>query len=447
MPTTTGETLIRPAATRGAHEEASPAFGDLDLVELQARVQALLEERDVTFGGERFTIDPVPRVIPAHEWDELQRGLIQRVRALSLFVADVYGPRRIVEAGVIPERVIESADHYEPAMRGAPLPAGGPIVVAGLDIVRNQSGRFMVLEDNVRTPSGLAYAVAAREALDECLPAELHGGRPLEGAFELLGTALRAASHRPDPNVVLLSDGPDNSAWWEHRTIAERLGIPLVGIFDLSRREDGLYADVRGEWQRVDVVYRRTDNDKLDEPIGRALSDTCTDGSAAVVNSFGAGVADDKLTHAYVEDMIRFYLGEEPLIDSVKSYDLSDDRIRGIVLERLDEVVVKPRSASGGAGILIGPLASDDDRRRWAGAVCEDPGSWVAQEPIRLSCHPTLVDGRLEARHVDLRAFVFEAGDRTAVLPGGLTRVALERGSLIVNSSQGGGAKDTWVQS
>ena len=446
MPLTPGETLIRPAATAGAHEEASPELGDVDLSDLQARVGKTLEERDVTFAHERFTIDPVPRVIPAQEWNELERGLTQRVRALSRFVEDVYGERRIVQAGVVPERVIESADHYEPAMRGAPLPAGGAIVVAGLDIVRNQSGRFMVLEDNVRTPSGLAYAVAAREALDACLPAP-EGRRGLDGAFELLGRALRAASDRPDPTVVLLSDGPDNSAWFEHRTIADRLGIPLVGIFDLQRREDGLYADVRGGWQRVDVVYRRTDNDRLEEPIGRALHDTCVDGSAAIVNCFGAGVADDKLTHAYVEDMIRFYLGEEPLIESVKSYDLADDRIREIVLQRLDEVVVKPRSASGGEGILIGPLASDDDRRRWAGAVCEDPQSWVAQEPIRLSCHPTLVDGRLEARHVDLRAFVFLAGDEATVLPGGLTRVALERGSLIVNSSQGGGAKDTWVLS
>ena len=444
--TTAGETLIRPAATRGAHEEASPDLGGVDLADLQARVGKALEERDVTFGGERFTIDPVPRAIPADEWATLERGLEQRVRALSLFVADVYGPRRIVEAGVIPERVIESADHYEPAMRGAPLPAGGPIVVAGLDIVRNQSGRFMVLEDNVRTPSGLAYAVAAREAVDACLP-QPQGRRDLSGAFDLLGAALRAASDRPDPNVVLLSDGPDNSAWFEHRTIAEKLGIPLVGIFDLERRADGLYANVRDAWQRVDVLYRRTDNDRLEEPIGRALRDTCVDGSAAVVNSFGAGVADDKLTHVYVEAMIRFYLGEEPLIESVKSYDLADDHIRSVVLERLDEVVVKPRSASGGEGILIGPLASDDDRRRWAAAVCEDPQSWVAQEPIRLSCHPTLVDGRLEARHVDLRAFVFLAGDEASVLPGGLTRVALERGSLIVNSSQGGGAKDTWVLS
>ena len=446
MPLTIGETLIRPAATRGAHEEASPNLGDVDLVDLQARVCRTLEERDVTFSGERFTIDPVPRVIPAGEWAALERGLIQRVRALSLFVQDVYGPRRIVEAGVVPERVIESAEHHEPGMRGAPLPAGGPIVVAGLDIVRNQSGRFMVLEDNVRTPSGLAYAVAAREALDACLPSP-QGRRDLRGAFDLLGAALRAASHRPDPNVVLLSDGPDNSAWFEHRTIAEKLGIPLVGIFDLQRREDGLYADVRGDWQRVDVVYRRTDDDKLHEPIGRALHDTCVDGSAAVVNSFGAGVADDKLTHAYVAAMIRFYLGEEPLIESVKSYDLADEGTRAAVLERLGEVVVKPRSASGGEGILIGPLASDEDRRRWAAAICEDPGSWVAQEPIRLSCHPTLVDGRLEARHVDLRAFVFVAGDEARVLPGGLTRVALERGSLIVNSSQGGGAKDTWVLS
>lgn len=444
MPPTTGPTLSHPAAPRVAYEEGAPALDDVDLTHLQRKVSRVLERRDVTFSGERFTIDPVPRVIGAAEWRELERGLTQRVRALCRFVEDVYGPRRIVAEGVVPARVIESAEYHEPAMRGAPLPAGGPIAVAGLDVVRDETGRFLVLEDNVRTPSGLAYAVAAREALDACLPAPL-GRRDLAGAYDLLGDALRAASDRPDPRIVLLSDGPENSAWFEHQVIARHLRIPIVRIDDLRCRADGLFADVRGSWERVDVVYRRTNEDRLDERVGRALHDVCADGSAAVVNSFGAGVADDKLAHAYVEDMVRFYLGEEPLIASVPTFDLGDDAVREDVLARIDQVVVKPRAASGGEGILIGPVATEDACERTADAVREDPDAWVAQDPICLSCHPTLSDGRLEPRHVDLRAFVFLAGERASVLPGGLTRVALERGSLIVNSSQGGGAKDTWV--
>lgn len=446
MPPTPGETLTRSAVPRAAFQEDTPDLDQIDLPGLRRRVADVLERRDVTFSGEPFTIDPVPRVIAAEEWRRLERGLVQRVRALRAFVEDVYGPRRIVSAGVVPRRVIESAEYYEPAMAGVAFPAGGPIAVAGLDIVRDEQGRFLVLEDNLRTPSGLAYAVAARDALDACLP-EPEGRRDLSSAFDMLGEALRAASDRPDPLVVVLTDGPSNSAWFEHQAIARHLGLPLVRIEDLRRRADGLYADVRGGWQRVDVVYRRTDQDRLDEPIGRVLLDACVDGSAAVVNCYGTGVADDKLAHAYVEDMVRYYLGEEPLISSVPTYDLGLDDVREAILDRIDEVVVKPRAASGGDGILIGPLATDERRERTAEAVRRAPEDWVAQEPIRLSCHPTLAGDRLEPRHVDLRAFVFLAGGRARVLPGGLTRVALERGSLIVNSSQGGGAKDTWVLS
>jgi uncharacterized circularly permuted ATP-grasp superfamily protein len=448
MPPTSGETLTRPAARRPAFTEDAPRLNSADLPDLRRDVDGRLADLGVTFSGEPFTIDPVPRVIDADEWNLLERGLIQRVRALAAFVADTYGERRIVEAGVVPARVIETAEYHEPAMRGAPMPSGGPIAIAGLDIVRDESGRFLVLEDNVRTPSGIAYSAVARQALAPCLPAPA-GCRDVDVCFDMLGEALRAAAPggNPAPVVVLLTDGESNSAWYEHCTIARRLNIPLVRLHDLRRRDDGLYADVRGKWQRVDVVYRRTDEDRMDDAVGRALHDTCLDGSAAVVNCFGAGVADDKLAHAYVEDMIRFYLDEQPLLHSVPSYDLGDDRVREPLLERIHEVVVKPRAASGGEGILIGPVASDEEREQTAAAVREDPESWVAQETISLSCHPTLTDEGLEPRHVDLRAFVFLAGDRAKVLPGGLTRVALERGSLIVNSSQGGGAKDTWVLS
>jgi carboxylate-amine ligase len=422
-----------------AFQEKAPSLDHLDLTHLKRRVAEVLERRDVRFSGSRFTIDPVPRVIGVEEWRALEAGLAQRVRALSAFVRDVYGERRIVSAGVVPARVIETAEYHEPAMRGVPLV---PIVVAGLDVVRDESGEFLVLEDNCRTPSGLAYAIAAREALDACLPAP-PGRRGLGGAYDLLGDALRAAAPGgdPDPVVAVLTDGPRNSAHFEHEAIARHLGLPLVTLDGLRRRGRGLFADVRGTWQRVDVVYRRTNQDRLDEPVGRALAGS----EATVVNAFGAGVADDKLAHAYVEDMVRFYLGEEPALRSVPTYDLGIPEVRERVLDRIGEVVVKPRAASGGEGILIGPHAPAEEREATAEAVRRAPEDWVAQETISLSCHPTVAGGRLEPRHVDLRAFVFLAGDDATVLPGGLTRVALERGSLIVNSSQGGGAKDTWV--
>lgn len=428
-----------------AFTEEAPPLEHLDLRRLQREVRSVLERRQVTFSGERFTIDPVPRVIGRAEWRALERGLAQRVRALAAFVADVYGERRIVEAGVVPARVIETAEYYERAMRGVPMPPGGPVAVAGLDIVRDEAGRFLVLEDNVRTPSGIAYAVAAREALDICLPAPPDGRRELTGAYDLLGRALRAASPRSDPLVIVLSDGPENSAYFEHQAIAHHLGMPLVRVGELRMQSGSLLAHVRGAWERVDVVYRRTDDDHLDEPVGRFLHEAAAGGETGVVNAFGAGVADDKLAHAYVEDMVRFYLGEEPELRSVPTYDLGVEAVRDAVLDRIEEVVIKPRAASGGEGIMIGPHATPDERATTTAAVRADPDSWIAQETISLSCHPTVTGGRLEQRRVDLRAFVFLAGDEATVLPGGLTRVALERGSMIVNSSQGGGAKDTWV--
>jgi carboxylate-amine ligase len=445
----TGEGAPRPhyAAALGELERQGP-----DAVRLA--VCHLLAGEGVTFGGGQFTIDPVPRVIPADEWRLLEAGLIQRVDALRRFVDDAYGPARIVREGIVPAFVLESADHHERAMRDAPMPGAGAIAVAGLDVVRGEDGRYLVLEDNTRTPSGIAYSIAAREALAASLEIPPHC-LDVEPGFDLLGAALRAAAPagRPteDPCVVVLSDGPANSAWWEHRAIARNLGFPLVALGDLRRRDGALQACVDGAWVRVDVVYRRTNEDRLEDAQGRAtavgsaLLESVQDGSVAVVNAFGAGLADDKLTHAYVEDMIRFYLGEEPLIGSVPSYDLSDDEVRETLLDRIDEIVVKPRSASGGEGVLIGPHAMPRDRARVAAEVRAHPEDWVAQETICLSSHPTVVDGMLSPRHIDLRAFVFMTADGPAVLPGGLTRMALDEGSLVVNSSQGGGAKDTWA--
>jgi uncharacterized circularly permuted ATP-grasp superfamily protein len=389
------------------------------------------------FGDEPFRIDLVPRVITAEEWEPLACGLEQRVRALDAFVADAYGERRIVAEGVIPERVLTGAEHFEPEL--ADLPAQRVrVALAGLDVIRCESGEFRVLEDNLRTPSGLAYVFAAREAV---APLVGNGPLPVEApAIELLGRALRAAAPcgHDDPRVVLLTDGPSNTAYWEHERLAGLLGIELVELDELRV-------------ECVDVVYRRTDDDTLRAPdgaltrVGAALLGALKAGTLACVNALGNGVADDKLVHAYVEEMIRFYLGEEPRVRSVATYDLTKAGCLEEVLDRLGEMVVKPRAAYGGEGVFIGPTAGDAERDRIARLVREDPESWVAQETVFFSRHPTVIDGSLEPRHVDLRAFVTFDGERAATIPGGLSRVAFDEGELVVNSSRGGGAKDTWV--
>jgi uncharacterized circularly permuted ATP-grasp superfamily protein len=450
------EAYERPEKPRAHYRRLLSALDGRDLGDLGRQVAQAAADRGITFGEEpegAFLVDPIPRLITADEWRGLEAGLVQRVQALAAFVADAYGQRRIVTAGVVPAYVIESAEYYEPVLAGHDLSGGA--YIAGLDVVRDRDGRFLVLEDNLRTPSGIAYVVAARELSDRQLPGPAQGRRGVDRAFALLGEALRAAAPggRADPVVALLTDGPENTAWWEHRTIAERLGLALVGIADLDVAGDGLYAKIDGRSRRLDVVYRRTSEDRLRGPdgrpadLGRVLEEPWLRGQVGLVNPFGAGVADDKLAHAYVPDMIRFYLEQEPLLPAVHTYDLAVPEVLEEVLSRIDELVIKPRDGSGGDGVVIGPHADEDDTDATAEAVRRRPDGYVAQELVPLSRHPTLVDGRLEPRHVDLRAFVFLAGERATALPGGLTRVALEEGALVVNSSQNGGAKDTWVLS
>jgi uncharacterized circularly permuted ATP-grasp superfamily protein len=437
-------------APRAHYAEALDALAGRGLEEAGAAAAEAVRERGVYFGeNDAFVVDPVPRVIPSADWRALERGLAQRVRALNAFVDDVYSGRRAVSEGVIPSRVIESADHFEPWMCGVPV-RGRRIAVAGLDVVRDARGRYLVLEDNVRTPSGLTFAEAAREVVGDLLGSP--GEDPFAPAYDHLREAVRAAAPEgvDDPTVVLLSDGSDNSAWFEHRRLAERLGIPLVTWSDLDLRGGRVFAYVDGRRVGVDVIYRRTDEDRLQEPNGRptplvALLGPIRNGTLGVANAPGTGVADDKLVHVYVEDMIGLYLGEEPLIRSVPTYDLTEPSTLGYVLGRLDELVVKPRSDYGGRGVVIGPHANRADLEQVAKMISARPDRFIAQETIALSRHPTVREGRLEPRHVDLRAFVLSAGDAVHVLRGGLTRVALTAGALVVNSSQNGGGKDTWV--
>jgi uncharacterized circularly permuted ATP-grasp superfamily protein len=437
------------------------ALEDMDLPALSRSISDDLRERKVTFGAadggdvEAFVVDPVPRVIAREDWDALAAGLAQRAEALERFVADIYGERRIVAAGLVPWSTIESAEFFEPRMAQLPPASGRWITIAGLDLVRDGEGPFVVLEDNVRTPSGIAYAVAAREALSGYM--SVPDGmriRSLEPAYEWLGDAMRAAAP-PEagehPTIVVLTDGPSNSAFYEHGEIARRLGLELVHPVDLSVRFGRLFARTENGNVAVDVVYRRTDEDRLFDDAGapstlaQMLLGPLEAQTLACVNAFGTGVADDKLVHSYVEEMVRFYLDEEPLLASVPTHDLSQPGVLEMALERIGELVVKPRSGHGGIGVVVGPRANRQTLAAVSLELAAAPEQFIVQETVRLSRQPTVCGDELEPRHVDLRPFTFAIGERIEVFPGGLTRVALERGSLVVNSSQRGGAKDTWV--
>ena len=430
-----------------------------DAGELTGRIGRSLKRAGVRFssieGDLEFYVDPVPRVITASDWEPVKRGLAQRVRALNAFVADVYGDQRIVAEGVVPAAVVETADYYEPALRGLRAPSNVWIGVAGLDLVRDADGEWLVLEDNVRTPSGFAYLHATRRALLEHVDVPPDATpRPLDGEIDLLADALRAvapetARGRRAPLAAVLTDGENNSAYWEHAWLSRQLGIPLVEPNELEVRDGELWLRQRGlrEPRRIDVIYRRTNADRLDSDVGRLLIEPVRRGLLGLVNQYGTGVADDKLTHAYVEQMIRFYTGEEPVLRSVPTYDLAQPEQLEEALDVFDELVLKPRAGHGGVGVLIAPRASREEIEATRAAVIADPGAWIAQRMVMLSTHPTVVEGgRLAPRHIDLRPFVFLGeGCTPRVLPGGLTRVARSEGALVVNSSQNGGAKDTWV--
>ena len=425
-----------------------------DVRALADSVRDRLRDAGATFGadGGPFLVDPVPRVIPSAEWEELVPALAQRVRALDRFVADVYGRAEIVRAGVVPRETIRAAAYHEPALDGL-AQAGRWVAVAGLDVVRCGDGTYRVLEDNLRTPSGIAYALSARAAVAECLGLLHPRPRDLQEGLGMLARALHAAAPEgcEEPVVVVLTDGPASSAYDEHRELARRLGLPLLTLDDLEHRGGRVVARVHGQVIPVDVVYRRTDEDRLSDDrrrptrVAEALLEPWRRGRLGLVNAFGAGVGDDKFVHAYVEEMVRFYLGEEPLIRGVRTYDLTRPDMLEEVLDRLPELVVKPRDGHGGIGVVIGPHASPAALEAAARDVRSDPAGYIAQETVQLSRHPTVCGERLEPRHIDLRPFVCLTRDDAEVLPGGLTRVAFGRGDLVVNSSQDGGAKDTWV--
>jgi len=428
------------------YDEAAPRL-DGDLKGLVTGVRARLARSGVLFrsvsGRAAFPLDPIPRVIAEADWLRVKGALGQRVRALNAFVADAYGERRIVHEGVVPERMMETAGHYEPAMRGVRPPGGLWVGVAGLDLVRDGDGEFRVIEDNLLTPSGFGYVVAARDAiLPELDPPADAAPRSFAELPLVLAGAMRAVSPvEREPYLVVLTER-DNAARWEHAWAADTLGIPLVELDDLRLDGDRLR---HGEFA-VDVVYRRADADMLDCDVGRLLEPAIRAGTLGVVNAYGCGVGDDKLAHAYVEDMVRFYLDEEPQIRSVPTLDLSRPEHLERALDSFEELVVKPRAGQGGQDVMVGPVAEPDEREAIRERVRDSPEDWVAQEFVELSRHVTLIDGELVPRHVDLRPFVFMQGpDDARVLAGGLTRFAIEEGAMVVNTSLNGGFKDTWV--
>lgn len=459
------ETYESAGTLRAAHTGALTTVAGHDLAELGERMRRATRSRGVVFGGEgserEFLLDPVPRVFAAEEWAVLERGLAQRVRALDAFCADAHGERRAIAAGVLPERILSDAPFLEDDLLDGAIVQEPWIAIAGLDVVRDAKGELLVLEDNLRTPSGMAYALAAREAVMSALgltDAGRSAGEPLTGPIDL-APALRDLLHGvlaarprhddPDGLTVVLTDGPENSAFYEHCLLARLLELPLLRPSDLAGRGERLL--LRETGQPISVVYRRTDEERLRLPDGRLtpvaelVLEPLKAGTLRVLNGFGTGVADDKHVYGYVEQMIEFYLGEEAEIRSVATVDLGVEEDRERAFGRLHELVLKPRDGHGGAGVLIGAHADRDELAEARRAIERDPSRWLAQEMVMLSTHPTLIGGALAPRHVDLRPFVFYDGKNARTLPGGLTRVALQEGSLLVNSSRGGGGKDTWV--
>jgi uncharacterized circularly permuted ATP-grasp superfamily protein len=408
-------------------------------------------------GTERIIpFDIVPRILRTAEWNELERGLSQRIAALNLFIDDIYHDQRIIRDGVIPEHIIQTASSFRKQCIGLNPPKRIWCHITGTDLVRDRDGRFYVLEDNLRCPSGVSYVLQNRQLMKQTFPAvfERVRVRPVDDYCSRLLDALQSLMDAKiqSPNVALLTPGSYNSAYFEHSFLAQQMGIDLVEGRDLVVSDGFLHMRTTKGFERVDVLYRRIDDDFLDPKTFRpdsllgvpGLMDAYRAGRVALANAPGAGVADDKVIYAYVPQMIKYYLGQDPIIANVPTFLCSDDKQRDHVLANLDKLVVKPANESGGYGMLIGPRASRAERQDFADRIKANPRNYIAQPTLSLSRSPVIVGDRIEGRHVDLRPFIIY-GKEIFVLPGGLTRVALRKGSLVVNSSQGGGSKDTWV--
>ena len=408
-------------------------------------------------GTERLIpFDVIPRIIPADEWRRLEAGLRQRVKTLNLFLHDIYHEAEIVRAGRIPAEVVFGNAQYRPQMKGIDVPGGIYAHVAGIDIVRADGGDYFVLEDNLRVPSGVSYMLEDRRMMMRLFPDLLACNRvaPVEHYPDLLLENLRSVAPLgvDDPTVVLQTPGMYNSAYFEHAFLAQQMGIELVEGQDLFVQDNGVYMRTTRGPKRVDVIYRRIDDDFLDPKVFRkdsalgvsGLLDVYRAGRVTLANAIGTGVADDKSIYPFVPDMIAFYLGEKPLLANVPTYKCRNREELEFTLEHLPQLVVKEVHNAGGYGMLIGPSATREELDDFGRRLRGNPNNYIAQPTLALSTCPTYVDSGVAPRHIDLRPFVLSGGEVTMV-PGGLTRVALREGSLVVNSSQGGGTKDTWV--
>jgi uncharacterized circularly permuted ATP-grasp superfamily protein len=444
-------------------------FSSLPADELRRRKQAAdlsFLHQGITFtvygreeGTEKiFPYDLIPRIITAVEWAKVECGLTQRITALNLFLKDIYNEGRILKDGIVPREVVYSCKQYRRQMTGLQVPRNVYIAVCGTDLIRLENGEFVVLEDNLRVPSGVSYMLTNRRVMKRIFPHlfRRYNVRPIEQYTQLLLGTLRslAPEGRPEPNIVLLSPGVFNSAYFEHAYLARQMGIELVEGRDLVTHDNVVYMRTTNGLRRVDVIYRRVDDDFIDPLAFRGdsilgvagLFNAYRAGNVTLANAFGTGVADDKALYAYVPDIIKYYLAEEPVLKNVETYLLTRPKERQHVLQNLDKLVVKAVGESGGYGMLIGPQSTKAQQEEFARKIEADPRNYIAQPTISFSRAPCLIDDELEPRHVDLRPYVLY-GDKVTIVPGGLTRVALKRGSLVVNSSQGGGSKDTWILS
>jgi uncharacterized circularly permuted ATP-grasp superfamily protein len=437
---------------------------DDELTRRQSAADLSFLQQGITFtvynqqeeGIERiFPYDLLPRIITYSEWSVIERGLKQRITALNLFLKDIYHDGKILKEGVVPQDLIYSSKHFRREMRGVKVPRDIYAAIVGTDLVRVDDG-FMVLEDNLRVPSGVSYMLANRQVMKHVFPGQFHnyGVLPILNYGQALLTTLRslAPSHVSNPTIVLLTPGVYNSAYFEHTYLARQMGIPLVEGRDLVVHNNFVYMRTTSGLRKVDVIYRRVDDDFIDPLAFRpdsmlgvaGLFNVFRAGNINLANAIGTGVADDKAVYSYVPAIIKYYLGEDPILSNVETYLLDDETQRQHVLQNLDKLVVKAVGESGGYDMLIGPHSAAEQREAFIQRIIANPRNYIAQPTLNLSCAPSFVEGRIEARHVDLRPFIL-SGEQITIVPGGLTRVALKRGSLVVNSSQGGGSKDTWV--
>ncbi len=485
MRTPTSEPLASPALKQylvdGAFDEMFASNGtvrphyrsllDTFLSFLPEEIQRRKQTADMSFLNQGITFavygaeegterilpyDLLPRIVTTSEWAHIEKGLTQRITALNLFLHDVYNEGRILADGFVPRSIVYSCQHFRREMRGLQVPRNVYIAVAGTDLLRLPSGEFVVLEDNCRVPSGVSYMLTSRRVMKRTFPQIFrdYDVKPIEHYTQLLLSTLRslAPEGRPEPTIVLLTPGVYNSAYFEHTYLARQMGIELVEGRDLVTHDNIVYMRTTAGLRRVDVIYRRVDDDFIDPLAFRSDSILGVAGlfnayrarNVMLANAFGTGLADDKAIYAYVPAIIRYYLNEDPILPNVETFLMSDPVHRQHALENLDKMVIKAVGESGGYGMLIGPQSSAADQEEFRKRIEASPRNYIAQPTLNFSRAPCVVDGVVQARHVDLRPYIL-FGEKVNIVPGGLTRVALRKGSLVVNSSQGGGSKDTWV--